>query len=58
MKQTTTTYKAPPCRTSVGMHSECPGPREVRLASQSADERAIETLRCDCPCHRGGERDL
>ncbi|MFF1417486.1 hypothetical protein [Streptomyces sp. NPDC058280] len=58
MSAPTTTYKAPACRAAVGMHAECPGPGEVRLASQSADERAIETLRCDCACHRGGERDL
>lgn len=40
---------APACR--IGEHPSCPGPGEIRLASQAAWERPVETLRCGCGCH-------
>lgn len=40
---------APACR--IGEHPLCPGPGEIRLPSQAAWERPVETLRCSCSCH-------
>ncbi|PVE12547.1 hypothetical protein [Streptomyces scopuliridis] len=42
-------YTAPACR--IDEHAECHGPGETRLPWQSRTGPAIETLRCDCPCH-------
>lgn len=44
-------YKAPACQ--IGEHLMCPGPGEIRLAWQTATEPPVETLRCDCTCHKG-----
>lgn len=50
---TTTLYKTPACR--IGEHGECEGPGETHLSWQTPTQPAVETLRCDCSCHRGGQ---
>ncbi|MFC9650874.1 hypothetical protein ACFV9P_22855 [Streptomyces sp. NPDC059892] len=47
---TTALYTAPACR--IDEHAECSGPGETRLAWQTPTQPPIETLRCDCDCHR------
>ncbi|MEV6420016.1 hypothetical protein [Streptomyces sp. NPDC051662] len=49
-------YTAPACR--IEEHAECHGPGETRLPWQSRTGPAIETLRCDCPCHATPQRHL
>ncbi|MGW2514244.1 hypothetical protein ACWC0A_33645 [Streptomyces scopuliridis] len=50
---TTALYAAPACR--IGEHAECPGPGETRLPWQTPAQPTVETLRCDCSCHRRGQ---
>ncbi|WP_326610261.1 hypothetical protein OG949_10455 [Streptomyces scopuliridis] len=47
---TTTLYVTPACR--IDEHGECPGPGETRLPWQTLTQPPVETLRCDCACHR------